>query len=70
MEPNDVKDLSDMIIHCVKSAARELHVQRVKSANEWITCEIVTVQWIRHVVTICAHDISLWANFNLFVIGS
>ena len=33
-----------MIIHCVKSAACELHVLRVKSANQWITCEIVTVQ--------------------------
>ena len=56
-----------MIIHCVKSAACELQVLRVKSANQWITCEIVTVQ---HVVAICIHNISLWANFNSSVIGS
>ena len=44
MKPNDIKDLSDVIVHCVTSAAYEVHVQRVKSANQWITCEIVMVQ--------------------------
>ena len=34
MEPNDVKDLSDMIIRCGKSAARELHVQKVCRRNQ------------------------------------
>ena len=44
METTHVKDLSNMIIQCVKSAARELHVQRVISADQWLTCEIVALQ--------------------------
>ena len=42
MEPNDVKDLSDMYSLCKVRGTRTARA-------EGITCEIVTVQRVRHV---------------------